>query len=512
MSSTPAEGRASGRDEGSPPLSEPLEVTGPATAEPSLPVYFGLRSFALSAGILSLSTTSNFIRAVITAKLLAITLGPSMTGVLAQILNFSAFLFQIIPLGLTTGVAKLVAEAPKDRARVGAVAGTSSFLAFGSALACLVVMAPFSGQISQVLTGSTRYSIPVLLILLSLPLYNVAGVLSYVLQGLADIRRLTIANVATAAGSLIVLIPATVAFGLVGATASVAVASIIQFAFFAFELWRAYGERRWTLSAIHVERATARALLQYGGILLVAGVGAWGSLLLVRTIGIHVLGELQNGIYQVVNGVSGQYMAVFIAWMAAYVFPRIVAEKDPRHAQTMLNSALRANLLLMGSGMVVLVALREFFIRVLYSSAFLAAAPILPIQVLGDYARVIGWSFGICLFAYGRTRAYLVAMLAQDVLWMLISPVGMRTFGVAAIAMGYSLSSLAWPLLMYPMVRRWYGVRIDRHGALLCVVGLAAILGAIIWPGLIGFLFVLALPMTVYLLKARGPHPLQAHS
>jgi O-antigen/teichoic acid export membrane protein len=485
----------------SPPLSEPMEVAGPATADPSAPAYFGLRTFALSAGLLSITAVSNVIRAIITAKLLAVTLGPSTTGVLAQILNFSALLFQIIPLGLTTGVAKLVADSPADRSRVGAVLGTSSALSLASATVCLIVMAPFSAHISQVLTGSERYAFAVLLILLSLPLYNVAGALSYVLQGLADIRRLTIANVATAAGSLIVLIPATIAFGLVGATAAVAVASILQFAFFTFAVWRAFAMRQWSLSVARLSWATAKPLLHYGGVLLVAGLGAWGSLLMVRTIGIHSLGALQNGIYQVVNGISAQYMAVFIAWMAAYVFPRVVAEKDPARTQTLLNSVLRANLLIMGSGMVATIALRELVVRLLYSPAFSAAAPILPIQVLGDYGRVIGWSFGLYLFARGRTMAYLLAMLSQDLLWIAISPAAMQAFGTAAIAMGYSLSSLAWPILMYPMVRRWFGVRIDRDGAVLSIVGLGAIAGAILLPGLPGLVLAAALPVTAYLLR-----------
>jgi PST family polysaccharide transporter len=444
---------------------------------------------------------SNLVRAIVTAKLLAITLGPSLTGDLAQILNFSAFLFQIIPLGLTTGVAKLVAESPSDRARVGAVAGTSAVLALVSATGCALLLAPFSSQISQVLTGSPAYAFPVFLILLSLPLYNVAGVLSYVLQGLADIRSLTIANVATAAASLIVLVPATIAFKLVGATAAVTVASILQFSFFGFMVWRAFKNRGWTLSSAHFSRATSRSLLQYGGVLLVAGIGAWGSLLVVRTIGIHTLGEFQNGIYQVVNGVSAQYMAVFIVWMAAYVFPRVVREKDPERTQTMLNSVLRANLLIMGSGMVAAVALRELVVRLLYSPAFLTAAPVLPIQVLGDYGRVIGWSFGIYLFAHGRTRAYLLAMLTQDLLWMAISPMAMRTFGIAALAMGYSLSSLAWPALMYPMVRHWFGVRISGEGAVLAIIGLVAIVGAILLPLVPGLMMTAALPLAVYLLR-----------
>ena len=489
-----------------PPVSEPIEVTGPTMAEPSSISHFGLRTFAASVGILSLSSISNLVRAVITAKLLAVALGPTLTGDLAQILNFSTFLFQLIPLGLTTGVAKLVAESPADRARVGSVVGTSTALALASAMACAILLAPFSSQFSQVLTGSTAYTVPVMLVLLSLPLYNVAGVLSYVLQGLADIRGLTAANLATAVTSLMVLVPATIAFKLVGATAAVAATSVLQFAFFAFMVWRAFKARGWSLRETHLSRPTAGSLLQYGGVLLIVGIGSWGSLLLVRTIGIHALGELQNGIYQVVNGVSAQYMAVFIVWMAAYVFPRVVAEKNPVHMQTILNATLRANLLIMGTGMVALIAIRDLVVRLLYTPAFLAAAPMLPIQVLGDYARVIGWSFGIALFAHGRTRAYLLAMLVQDALWILIAPLAMPHFGTAAIAMGYSLSSLAWPVLMYPMVRKWFGVRINGEGAVLAVVGVVAMVVALVFPAAVGLVAAAALPLTVYVLRPKHAH------
>ncbi len=460
---------------------------------------------------MSVSSVSNLARAIITAKLLALTLGPSLTGVLAQILNFSALLFQVIPLGLTIGVAKLVAEAPHKRERVGAVLGTASAISLASAIACSLLLAPFSVQISVLLTGSPRYVLPVVLVLVSLPLYNLAGVLSYVVQGFSDIRRLTIANVATAVASTAVLIPATIAFGLTGAMGAVVVASVFQAAFFGIAIWRIYGAKGWPLSSVHLSRSTARALLSYGGVLLVAGVGAWGSLLLVRTVGIRTLGEFQNGIYQVVNGVSAQYMAVFMGWMAAYVFPRVVQERDRTRLQSLLNSVLRANLLIMGPGLAVTVALRELVVRLLYSPAFLTAAPILPIQVLGDYARVIGWSFGICLFAQGKTRAYLLTMLAQDLLWIVISTGTLRSFGTAAIAMGYSLSSLAWPALMYPMVRQWFGVRISREGALLSTLGLAAIVGAIVFPGLPGLLFAGSIPAGIYLVRLRRQRLSAAH-
>jgi hypothetical protein len=77
--------------------------------------------------------------------------------------------------------------------------------------------------------------------------------------------------------------------------------------------------------------------------------------------------------------------------------------------------------------------------------------------------------------------------------------------------MGYSLSSLAWPALMYPMVRHWFGVRINREGALLSALGLVAIVGAIVFPGLPGLLFAGSVPAGVYLVRLRRQRLSTAH-
>ena len=501
MSEDPVDPRATKGIEQEAALALTAAEPAPVASDSSPAARFGLVAFVRAAGLLSVSAIANLLRAIITAKLLAVTLGPSTTGVLVQILNFSALLFQIIPLGLTIGVSKLVADNPTSRSRVGAVIGTSSVIAFASAMTCIIVLAPFSNQISLLLTGTDRYGLPVLLVLLSLPLYNVAGVLSYVIQGLAEIRRLTIANVVTAVTSLAALIPLTYAYGLTGAVVAIVIASGLQITFFAAETWRACAARGWSWSALQLSRTTAVSLLRYGGVMMAAGIGSWGSLLVVRTVGIHVLGDFANGIYQVVNGVSAQYMAVFTGWMAAYVFPRVVAERDHGRLAVTLNSVLRANLLIMGSGLALTVALRELVVQVLYTPAFATAAPMLPIQALGDYARIIGWTFGIALFAHDRIRAYLIAMLAQNFLWLLITIPTLKLAGVAAFAMGYSLSSLAWPIVMYSLVRKWFGVRIDREGAILCVVGLVGILGPLVLPNGVSLLPVLAVPIAILIMR-----------
>ncbi len=467
---------------------------------------FGLRQFARSAGVLSISSLAGFMRAVITAKLFAVTLGPSAVGVLAQLLNFSALVSVLIPLGLTTGVVKMVAEAGGAERRLNRIVLTSSVLAVGSGLAATLVLVPFAGAVSLALTGQARYAVLVVVIIASFPLYNLSGVLGYVLQGLADVDRLTRANVLNALLSLIVLVPLTLAFGLTGAALSVLASSVVQLAIFGWALWRAYAARALHFIGGAFDRPTARMLLAYGGIVLVGSVVTWASVLAVRTITFRLLGESANGLYQVVFGMSTQYITAFMTWMAAYVFPRVVTDAPQGKLNQLLNSGLRANLAIMVPILVISIALREPLIRIFYSSAFLPAASLVPLQVLGDYIRIIGWSFAVCLFAVGRTRSHLAVVSSQSVAWVVLASVLIPIYGLSAVPATYALSFLTYPLLGVTLTHRWVGAAPDRRSLLLIGLGLACVLGAAL-PFYLGVLLAPILPATIYLLNRHELWP-----
>lgn len=461
---------------------------------------FGLRRFARSAGVLSLSSVASFVRAVISAKLFAVTLGPSTVGILAQLLNFSALVSVIIPLGLTTGVAKMVADDTNGERHVNRVLLTASVLAVASACGAAIVLAPVAGPISYALTGNTRYGVLVLLIVASFPLYNLTGVIGYVLQGLADVDRLTRANVVSAILSILVLVPLTLAYGLTGAVSTVVVLSVVQAAIFVWALGRAYAARAWRFAGAQLDRHTARELLAYGGIVLLGGVVSWGSVLVVRTLTLRELGQSANGLYQVVFGLSTQYITMFMTWMAAYVFPRVVAEGRSAKLGQLLNSGLRANLAIMVPILVVSIALREPFIRIFYSSAFASAAPLIPVQVVGDYVRIVGWSFAVCLFAIGRTRSHLAVVSAQSIAWAFLVAMMLPAWGLPAVPASYAISFLVYPLLGIPLVHHWTGTWPDRRGLLLVGLGLICVAAAAA-PLYTGILLAPVMPAAVYLLN-----------
>ena len=461
-----------------------------------------LRGFVQSAGLMSVSSLANVIRALITAKVLAVTPGPSSMGILAQLLNFSGFLMTVVPLGLTTGVAKMIAEARGSEDRINLIVCTSTALALGSGLVAATLISPLAYPVSNLLTGSGAYGPLVIVLLGTMPLSNIAGVLSYVLQGLLEIRRLTWVNASVAAGTLVLTVPAAYEYGLSGVVWAILGSSILYAVAFLVAVRSTYLARGWKLLHFKFSRASATSLLGYGGIMLIGGIGMLGSVLVVRTLVIRELGNYDNGIYQVAYGLSSQYMAVFMAWMAAYVFPKIAAEQSSARISSLLNFGLTVNLYLMVPLLVAITALREPVIRLLFSASFVPVAPLVPIQVFGDYLKVLGWSFGIVLFARGRTRAHLVAVLTQAVVWVAVTAALLPVVGLAAVIVGYTVSYLTWPAMMYLMARRWFNVRISGESAALAALGVLLLSGAAMLPWTIGTLLALVMP-AILLLRRR---------
>jgi O-antigen/teichoic acid export membrane protein len=246
----------------------------------------------------------------------------------------------------------------------------------------------------------------------------------------------------------------------------------------------------------------ARVLLGFGWILLLSALAMWASVVIVRTVTLHALGQHANGLYQVVFGLSNQYSTIFLAWMGAYVFPRLVVERAGGRMQSLLNSALRANLAIMVPLLVVSIALREPLIRIFYSPQFDSAAPLVPIQVAGDFLRVVGWSFAVCLFALGHPRSHLAVIAAQAVTWVVASVLLIPPLGLVAVPLAYAISFVTYPLFGIALTRRWTGASPDSRGWLLILVSAVCVVAASL-PFYVGVVFAPVVPFLVYFLNRR---------
>jgi len=461
------------------------------------------RGFAESVALMGVSSAANAVRGVLSAKILAVLLGPSPVGVLSQLITFSALLMTVVPLGLTTGVAKMVAASKHSEEASNRVIGSALAIGLGSGLLAAVVALFLAGPLSNLLLGTSKYAVLVALLAASLPLSNFSGVVNYILQGLAELRLLTAVNILAAAAALVTIAPLAYLYGLEGAVVAVVASSVFQAAISAGALVIAYSRLRWDVRRMRIGKSEGSQLLGYGGIMLVAGAVLVGGTVIVRTLLTRKAGTYANGLYQVPFVLSAQYISVFLLWMSAYVFPRIASERSPRRVAVGLNFALVANLLVLTPIFVGVVAARGIVINVLLSSAFLAAAPLVIVQVLGDLLRVVGWSYGYALFAQGHPRAHLLLVATQTITWIVLAAPLIPFFGAAGVVGAYAVSQLTTPLLAYGMGKRWFGLRITTEAVGLLAMAAFLIVAAALLPAWIAPLLIPVFPLVFFLARRR---------
>ncbi len=163
-------------------------------------------------------------------------------------------------------------------------------------------------------------------------------------------------------------------------------------------------------------RAALRGL---GSFLLMAG----SNLLFGRAVDfvlrahlLHTYGPARTDLWQAVVKLSDNYTLLVGTLLATVFYPRLAAlAGQPAAARTYVRHALAllAPALALGLGLVW--ALRDWLLPLLFAPRLLAARDLLAPQVLGDWAKLLGWVLIYQLVARARTGAYVAVQAGSAV-------------------------------------------------------------------------------------------------
>jgi PST family polysaccharide transporter len=203
------------------------------------------------------------------------------------------------------------------------------------------------------------------------------------------------------------------------------------------------------------------------------------TLLLVRSYVVDTLGVEANGVYQVLLGIPAQTLVVVLNTLSVYAFPLVSGLRELADVRDALNLTLRFTLLSATPLIVGLILLSAPLIRILYSSQFLAAAQLLPIQLLGDYFKTLAWGLGLSLLG----RGHLVAFTLLDLVWDVAFATGVVVLtprlGLAGTAASYAVAYLLHALATYTYQHRREGVRLAAPNMRLLVASTVLLAGAV---------------------------------
>lgn len=419
---------------------------------------------------------------IVNTKVLAIFLGPSGVGVFYQLVFFMQLMYIFTCFGIRMGVTKYLSELKAKKEHEGIRVIVLTCIAFLLIFSFLTSSMAFINAeiISEFLLGTSEYAHYVKIVALAIPVGVLMDFSQGILFGFRMVNSIAAFNIAESILCAMVFLPLVYFLGLDGATFSVITTYFIQLALLVFILKR-YSEVPLSFNIFEwakVKFSSIFHVIRYGAVNLIITLARDLALtVLFRRLIIFHLGIEANGIYSPAFGISIQlYLLVAVA-MYGYSFSRISEAKDKSEIIQEVNHLIRTVLLIMGPVIFVLIGFRREIVLLLYTDKFLQVTPIMPIQYLGDFFKLLVLAISLPIHARADLKAMFFFEIGIYVTFYLLARTLIPTMGLMGTGWAYLLMYLIYFIVVTPYVMKKFHLKLE---------------GKNIWIILTSFLLILA--------------------
>jgi antigen flippase len=406
------------------------------------------------------SSAANIVIGIARAKAMAVLLGPTgvgLTGLYSSIVDVTS---AIAGMGVNSSGVRHIAAAVGSGDR-DAVARTALVLrrvsiwlgAFGAA-----VLVAFSGQVSVLSFGSSKYSGAVYLLSLAVFFKLVSAGQGALIQGMrriSDLAKMGIWNALFGTLSTIVIIFYLRDNGIAPSLVCGAAVSM----FISWRYSRKIRIHKPFMPALRMG-ADVAGLLKLGAAFMITGLMPLGIAYVVRIILLRNVGLEGAGLYQSAWTIGGLYVGFILQAMGADFYPRLTASaNDNAECNRLVNEQAFIGLLLGGPGVLATLTLAPLVITIFYTARFYAAVELLRWLCLGTLLQVISWPMGFIALAKGRQNVFLVSDLIWTAVYIGLAWSGIKAFGLRGAGIAFFGSYMVHLLITYPIARHLSGFR-----------------------------------------------------
>ncbi|PYS49189.1 MAG: hypothetical protein DMF68_10815 [Acidobacteria bacterium] len=429
-------------------------------------------------------------------KFIAVTLGPSATGIYTVISNFLQILTLISTLNLSVSASKYLSEyysqGDFDRLRY-ALQFCVKFVLSSSAVIFLAVIL-LTKPITLFLFDSGDYWLYVVLTSTTI-LFGASTVYLGGLQGLLERTKIAKVQVWTAIlglASVLIFIPFLALTGYF--------ISVLLTAFFTLVLVYVSSRRVRALQNSSdelpraIKREVRRKLFAFSGANLILLIAQPLSFFLIRYSILKQMGTDGVGFYAACLSASALIFSLFQT-NAYYYFPKMNTVLPEEERVRIINECLRFTLLTFPPVMLGAILLPDLLVWVLYSNNFLPIVAYLPLFILAEFAMNLAAVFSVPVLGLTKLRFHVLWTFVYYLLWatgsiLLFNRIGLRGVGLVTI-----VAYLIWGGGYYIYLKGLIPLRIEERNVKLLVV---VICSTILFTFVPTFLPGLALRITVY--------------
>ena len=400
----------------------------------------------------AISTIIKVIAGFVSIKVVAVYVGPSGLALMGQMQNFISMMSSVASAGVNSGVVKYTAEHYEDeqiKQKIWSSALKISLVLIIPMAIGIIFLADF---ISMQLLNTAEYSSIFMVFAITVIFFVLNGLLTSILNGQKEIKKLTILNIVGSLFGLAVTILLVTQYELYGALiAGIVSQSIVFFITLAFVLKSSWFKLSMFLGSM--DKEYRNKLLKYSLMTITYIITSSLSQIYIR----HYLGANigwdEAGYWQAIWRISETYLMLITTTLTIYYLPKLSSIQDKVELRKELlygYKIIMPIVIVMALGIYIF---RDFIISILFSEAFSPMAQLFFYQLIGDVIKIAAWLLGFIMVAKAMTRLSIFSEIFFACSFVGFVVLFVNIYGLIGVTIAFMVNYLIYMIFLYFSLR-----------------------------------------------------------
>lgn len=397
---------------------------------------------------------------IVKSKFVAVLLGPAGVGIMGLYQSGLQLVQQISSMGLANSAVRDVSEAngSNDIQKIAKTVTVVRKLVWITGLLGLIIVACCSPMLSKFSFGNYDYTIPFIILSVTLLLDQLSAGQKVVLQGMRRLKDLAKCTAFGVTFGLITSVPLYYWFGIDGIIPTLILNSVCSLAL------------SWLYSRkIKIEKiqVTPKQTLEHGKQMLVMGISMSLSGIFSSVVAYAIRGYIQGsggveqvGLFQAGFVIMTTYVGMVMNAIGTDYYPRLAAvNKDNIKCREVISQQGEIGTMILGPMLTFCLVFMPFVLQILYSDSFLATNEYVIWACLGMMLRFGAWIISYLFVAKAESKLFVKVELSANVYYLVFSLLGYKYLGLTGLGISFALEYVVYFLQCYLIARKRYDFR-----------------------------------------------------
>jgi len=400
---------------------------------------------------------------IIKSKFVALLLGPYGVGIQGLLTSGTELIKQITSLGLSQSAVRNISEANATgkEETISKTIKVLRKLVWVTGLLGTVLVMILSPILSKVSFGNYDYTLPFIVLSITLLLDQICAGQKTLLQGLRRLKDLAKASAIGSTVGLFVSVPLYYLLGVKGIVPTLILNSLTAL------LLTWYFSKKIKIVPVSISKADikteGKSMVVMGVALSISSILIAISSFVLRSFIRNIGGEEEVGLFAAGFAIINTYVSMIFTAMGTDYYPRLAAvNNDNLKCRDLVNQQAEIGTLILAPMLAICLVFMPLMILILYSNKFLLANGYISWAALGMMLKMAAWPIGYLFVAKGESKIFILNEITQNIYTLVLNLIGYKLLGLTGLGISFMISQLLYFLQLFLVARYKYNFSFGR--------------------------------------------------